>query len=204
VNPSRIAGPRTTSQRRMDTGRSTTGFDEQLRVPELRQPPLFVAAPLAASAVPSRSLKTRVVSRSGNRTGTPQKCHQDLTVSWCSLCAAAEAMTPCTRGVSDLGCGRGHDRRRGQISWSLAPRSYSLALSLTWRSLAVGGKRRPCSPQPQITNAHSFEWSDRGFGHRAPSIRSGRSTSSRGGTPRAGSCSPRRSPSVVKWLRLKI
>jgi hypothetical protein len=27
------------------------------------------------------------------------------------------------RGVSDLGCGRGHDRRRGQISWSLTPRS---------------------------------------------------------------------------------
>ena len=32
-------------------------------------------------------------------------------------------MTPCKRGVSDLGCGRGHDRRRGQISWSLTPRS---------------------------------------------------------------------------------
>ena len=44
--------------------------------------------------------------------------------------------------------------------------------------------------QPQITNAHSFEWSDRGFGRPAPSIRSGRSTSSRGGTPRAGPCSP--------------
>src|SRR5713101_2257422 len=29
----------------------TIGFDRQLRVPELRQPPLFVAAPLAASAV---------------------------------------------------------------------------------------------------------------------------------------------------------
>ena len=55
-------------------------------------------------------------------------------------------MTSCTRGVSDLGCGRGHDRRRGQISWSLTPRSYSLALSLPWRRLAVGGKRRPCSP----------------------------------------------------------
>jgi hypothetical protein len=36
---------------------------------------------------------------------------------------AAEAMTPCKRGVSDLGCGREHDRRRGQISWSLTPRS---------------------------------------------------------------------------------
>jgi hypothetical protein len=34
-----------------------------------------------------------------------------------------EQMTPCKRGVSDLGCGRGHDRRRGQISWSLTPRS---------------------------------------------------------------------------------
>jgi hypothetical protein len=70
-----------------------------------------------------RSLKTKEGRRSGNRAGPPQKCHQDLTVLWCSLCAAAEAMTPCTRGVSDLGCGRGHDRRRGQISWSLTPRS---------------------------------------------------------------------------------
>ena len=39
-----------------------------------------------------------------------------------SLRGAAEAMTPCKRGVSDLGCGRGHDRRHGQISWSLTPR----------------------------------------------------------------------------------
>ena len=31
-------------------------------------------------------------------------------------------MTPCKRGVSDLGCGRGHDRRSGQIWWSLTPR----------------------------------------------------------------------------------
>ena len=34
-----------------DTGSSTTCFGEQLSFPELRQPPLFVAAPLAASAV---------------------------------------------------------------------------------------------------------------------------------------------------------
>ena len=33
------------------------------------------------------------------------------------------AMTPFQRGVSDLGCGRGHDRQSGQISWSLTPRS---------------------------------------------------------------------------------
>jgi hypothetical protein len=26
------------------------------------------------------------------------------------------------RGVSDLFCGRGRDRKRGQISWSLTPR----------------------------------------------------------------------------------
>ena len=36
------------------TGLSTTDFDGQLRAPEVRQPPLFVAAPLAASAVPIR------------------------------------------------------------------------------------------------------------------------------------------------------
>ena len=34
---------------------------------------------------------------------------------WRSLYAAAKAMTPFKRGVSDLGCGRGHDRRSGQI-----------------------------------------------------------------------------------------
>src|SRR4051812_3274010 len=35
-------------------------------------------------------------------------------------------MTPCKRGVSDLGCGRGHDRRSGQIWWSLTPRYRQL------------------------------------------------------------------------------
>jgi len=187
-----------------DTDSSIIGFDGQLGVPELRQPPLFVAAPLAASAVPSRSLKTKVVRRSGNRTGPPQKCHQDLTVLWCSLCAAAEAMTPCTRGVSGPGCGRGHDRRRGRISWSLTPRSDSLALSLTWRSLAVGGKRRPCSPCRKSLTLIHLSGVTEALATRTPSIRLGRSTSSRGRTPRAGPCSPRRSPSVVKWLRLKI
>jgi hypothetical protein len=38
-----------------DTGPSTIGFDGQPGAPEVRQPPLFVAAPLAASAVPIKS-----------------------------------------------------------------------------------------------------------------------------------------------------
>jgi TPR repeat protein len=39
--------------------------------------------------------------------------------------------------------------------------------------------------QPQITNAHSLEWSDRGSGRPAPSIRADRNVSCRGGnTPR--------------------
>ena len=37
-----------------DTCSSTIGIDGQLRALEVRQPPLFVAAPLAASAVPIR------------------------------------------------------------------------------------------------------------------------------------------------------
>jgi hypothetical protein len=94
-----------------ETGSSTTGFDEQLSVTELRQPLLFVAAPLAASAVSKSRLTTRVGRRSGSRAHPPRKCHQDVTVYWRSLQAAAEAMTPCQRGVSDLGCGRRRDRR---------------------------------------------------------------------------------------------
>ena len=43
-----------------DTGSSTNGCDSQLSVPELRQPPLFVAAPLAASAVPHRPHSPRL------------------------------------------------------------------------------------------------------------------------------------------------
>ena len=81
--------------------------------------------------------------RSGNRPGPPQKCHQDLTVLWCGLCAAAEAMTPCTRGVSDLGCGRGHDRRRGQIPWSLTPRDHLWRPHGQWRNQVGGTGRRP-------------------------------------------------------------
>ena len=75
---------------------------------------------------PSRSLKTRAGRRSGNRAGPPPKCHQDLIVLWRSLYAAA-AMTSCKRGVSDLDCGRGHNRRRGHISWSLTPRLPSVS-----------------------------------------------------------------------------
>jgi len=67
-----------------------------------------------------------------------------------SLCAVAEAMTPCTRGVSDLGCGRGHDRRRRQISWSLTPRRHSLAPSRRWWSLAVGKERRPTDQDKKL------------------------------------------------------
>jgi len=52
-------------------------------------------------------------------------------------------MTPCKRGVSDLGCGRGHDRRRGQISWSLTPRSNRSRGDDPCRGPAVGEKRRP-------------------------------------------------------------
>jgi len=42
-----------------DTGSSTIGFDWQFSVPELRQPPLFVAAPLAASAVSESESKNQ-------------------------------------------------------------------------------------------------------------------------------------------------
>ena len=89
----------------------------QPSVPELRQPPRFVAAPLAASAVSESEAENQGGMRSGNRSAPPPTCHQDLTVSWRNLCATAEAITPCTRGVSDLGRRRGHDRKRGQISW---------------------------------------------------------------------------------------
>src|SRR6478735_4315284 len=40
-----------------------------------------------------------------------------------SFYAAANAPILFSRGVSDLDCGRGDDRRCGQISWSLTPRS---------------------------------------------------------------------------------
>ena len=40
--------------------------------------------------------------------------------------AVADATTVFSRGVSDLVCGRGRDRDRGQNSWSLTPRLLSL------------------------------------------------------------------------------
>ena len=103
-------------------------------------------------------------------------------------------MTPFKRGVSDLGCGRGHDRRCGQISWSLTPRSYSLALSLPWRSRAVGGKRRPCSPSrksPTLIHLRGVTDALVARRHRSELTATRRAV---GGTPRAGPCSPRRSP----------
>jgi hypothetical protein len=47
-----------------DTGSSSIGFVWHLSDPELRQPPLFVAAPLAASAVSESESETRVGKRS--------------------------------------------------------------------------------------------------------------------------------------------
>jgi hypothetical protein len=50
------------------------------------------------------------------------------------------------RGVSDHICGRGRDRRLGQISWSLTPRLPSVSLCrAAWR-LPCGRRRRPDSP----------------------------------------------------------
>jgi len=80
-----------------------------------------VGCPRAASSVSESESDNR--RRSEHCVRPPPKCHRDLTVLWGSLRAPANAMTPFYRGVSDLGCGRGHDRRRGQISWSLTPRS---------------------------------------------------------------------------------
>jgi hypothetical protein len=92
---------------------------------------------------PSRNRKTRVGRRSEIAPVRPSKCHQDLTVLWRSLRAAADAMAPFNRGVSDLGCGRGHDRRRGQISWSLTPR-YCDWPPCRRRGIVAGGtERRP-------------------------------------------------------------
>ena len=68
-----------------------------------------------------RSAKARL----GNAHGSDCVLHRRFR-------AAAEVMTPCKRGVSDLRCGRGHDRKRSQISWSLTPRSQSLARSSSW------------------------------------------------------------------------
>lgn len=79
-----------------------------------------VGCPRAASSVSESESDNR--RRSEHCVRPPPKCHRDLTVLWGSLRAPANAMTPFYRGVSDLGCGRGHDRRRGQISWSLTPR----------------------------------------------------------------------------------
>src|SRR5512134_3818452 len=94
-------------------------------------------------------------------------------------------MTPCTRGVSDLGCGRGHDRRRGQISWSLTPRSYSLTLSLPWQRFAVGEERRPCSPSRKSLALIRVSEVTEAFGRPAPVDQTGRQyVDQRGNTPR--------------------
>jgi hypothetical protein len=52
-----------------DTGLATADFDEQHRVTELRQPPLFVAAPLAASAVS----KSASENQGGKALGKPRR-----------------------------------------------------------------------------------------------------------------------------------
>ena len=124
---------------------STTGFDERLSVTELRQPPLFVAAPLAASAVSASEADNQGGKALRRRAGLPLKCRKNLIPLWRALYAEPTAMTLFKRGVSDLGCGRGHDRRCGQISWSLTPqdccggRSGSSASRWAAQNAARGG-----------------------------------------------------------------
>jgi hypothetical protein len=176
-----------------DTGPSSIGFDRHLSVPERRQPPLFVAAPLAASAVSESESETRVGRRSGNRDGLPPKCHRDLTVLSRSLYAAAKTMTPFKRGVSDLGCGRGHDRRRGQISWSLTPRSPR------WRGNDRGDGERSATHADRVVGTRSLHRTSTCSG-RQKSVKAGWPNQigagrlEGGGTPRVGPCSPSCSP----------
>jgi hypothetical protein len=75
-----VGGERLASEALTDIGSSTTALDEQLSAPELRQPPLFVAAPLAASAVSQGESENHGGRRSENRASLPPKSHQDLTV----------------------------------------------------------------------------------------------------------------------------
>jgi hypothetical protein len=126
-----------------DTGSSIIGFDRQLSVPELRQPPLFVAAPLPASAVSESSSE----NQGGKALRKPRRSTSEMPPGSHRFVAQVfarrrGARTPCKRGVSDLGCGRGHDRKRGQTSWSLTPRSPRCA-AMTLGRRAVGSTRRP-------------------------------------------------------------
>ena len=60
------------------------------------------------------------------------------------------AMTPFQRGVSDLGCGRGRDRRRGQIPWSLTPRSPR------WRGNDRGDGERSATHADRVLGTRSL------------------------------------------------
>ena len=106
------------------------------RLPSRRQP------------FPCRNLKTRVEGAPKPRRSASES-YQDLTVVWRSIYAAAKATTPCKRGVSDPGCGREHDRRRGQISWSLTPRSAR------WRDDDLGGVERSATDADRMVGTRN-------------------------------------------------
>jgi hypothetical protein len=131
--------------------------------------------------------------RSGNGAGQPLKCRQDLIVLWRTLYAEPKAMTLSKRGVSDLGCGRGHERRRGQISWSLTPRSA------WWRGDHRGEVERSARHADRVLGTGSHNRTSTCSG-RQKSVKAGWSNQlgagglRRGGTPRVGPCSPLCSP----------
>ena len=119
---------------------------------------------------------------------------------WCSLYAETKAMTTLKRGVSDLGCGRGHDRRRGQISWSLTPRSPRC------RGDDRGDGERSATHADHVLGTRSLHRTSTCSGGQK-SVRAGwlesdrRGTSQERGTPRVGPCSPLCSPGNVSRLR---
>jgi hypothetical protein len=88
-----------------------------------------------------------------------------------------------SRGVSDLDCGRRHDRRRGQIPWSLTPRSTR------WRADERGDGERSATHADRARDekppSHIYlERPDRKREGRLARIRSARDPSREGNTPR--------------------
>ena len=88
------------------------------------------------------------------------------------------------RGVSDLDCGRGPDRRPGQISWSLTPRSPR------WRGDNRGDGERSATHADRVLGTRSFQRTSTCSGRRKcvragwlESYRRG-SSHERGNTPR--------------------
>ncbi len=159
-----------------------------------RQPPRFVAAPLAASAVhigvwkPARKDRPEIHQRRRQNSGRNSRGDRRI------LMALTRAPTPFQRGVSDHVAGRGLGRPSGHFGWSLTPRDCCWRPLRQWCHQAGGIERRPMTAGRNLRGESPLSSALAARETSVATCGGAFNTACPGGTPRARALFPLRVP----------